>query len=237
MISRKARLRIRRGITGGTWLLILGTLGYLVYLAANGTAIPRRVTPDVAMVHLEHVLPPPPPPPPPPVKQRFVEQARTRVSEAKPMEASRPEEKPAAPAPQNPQSPELAAKGAGAPDAFGLTGNPNGGDYIGGSGGEGTGAGPGGSDAFGWYARLLESRLTELLRRESRLRGVRYRVLVQVWLTADGLVQRVEYISSSGKTDIDRTIQQVVQRMSKLPEPPPKDLPQPIVLRLDSSTG
>lgn len=213
--SRPA-LRIARGV--GT-ALVLGTLAYLVYLAATGTkAVPRRVTPDVPVVHLEHVIPPPPPPPPP--KQKFVEQPKDKT----PQDQPKTPEEPAPPAP-----PALATTAAGPPDAFGLQGRPDGGDYIGGPGGNGNGAG--GGSMYGWYAQMLQERVKALLRKDRRLSGERYRVDVQVWLSRDGAVERTAYLGTSGSASLDQTIAEDLK--ARLPEPP-AGLPQPIVMRLTS---
>lgn len=225
----KVNLSARQIRAGALWLLVICALAYLLYLAATGTtAIPRKVTPDVATVRLEHVLPPPPPPPPP--QEKFVEQPKIKTPEVKPLEAPQPQKPPAPAGPAStPGPPALAARGEGPSDAFGLGGNPNGGDYVGGGGGGG-----GGGSAYGWYAQLLEARIAELLRREGRLHGVRYHVLVQLWMSADGSVQRAEFISPTGKADVDRAIQDTLKGMARLPEPPPAGMPEPVRMDLSS---
>lgn len=227
-VPSKARFRARHFRAVALWVLMLGAVAYLLYLAATGTAaMPRKVTPDVATVRLEHVLPPPPVPPPP--QQKFIEQPKIKTPQVKPLETPQPEKPPAPAGPASaPGPPALAARGEGPADAFGLGGNPNGGDYIGGGGGGG------GGSAFGWYAQMLEARVAENLRRERRLHGVRYHVLVELWLSADGNVQRTEFISATGKADVDRTIQEVLKGMARLPEPPPAGMPEPVQMDLVS---
>lgn len=230
--SAKARLRARQLTAASIWVLILGALVYLLYLAATGTAVvPRKVTPDVAQVHLEHVLPPPPPPPPP--KQKFVEQPKDKTQAAKTPEqpAPRPQQAPAPPGPKAPASaPALAAQGQGPADSFGLTGgDPNGRDYVGGGGGGG------GGSAFGDYAAMLELRVREQLSKDRRLRGVHYRVYIEVWITPDGHVQRSQYIGGSGKSEVDRDIQESLRNMARLTQPLPEAMPQPIVMHLTST--
>lgn len=227
-VPPKTRFSVRQLKVGALWALVLAAVAWLLYLAATGTkAIPRKVAPDVATVRLEHVLPPPPPPPPPP-PQKFVEQPKIKTPEAKPIQTPQPDKPPAPAGPSNPGPPALAARGEGPADAFGLGGNPNGGDFIGGGGGGG------GGSAFGWYAQLLEARVAELLRRERRLHGVRYHVLAALWLSADGSVQRAELVSATGKLDVDRAIQEALKGMARLPEPPPAGMPEPVQMDLAS---
>ena len=229
-VSAKASFRARQLTAALICVLMLGALAYLLYLAATGTAVvSRKVTPDVAQVHLEHVLPPPPPPPPPP-KQKFVAQPKDKTQAFKTPEqpTPRPQQSPSPPGPKTPAtSPALATQGQGPPDSFGLTGDPNGRDYVGGGGG--------GGSAFGDYAAMLELRVREQLSRDRRLRGVHYHVYIEVWITPDGHVQRSQYIGGSGKADVDRNIQESLRTMARLTQPLPEAMPQPIVMHLSST--
>lgn len=227
------RLAARRLGPSALGLLVIASLAYLLYLAATGTTVkPKRLVEEMTVVRIVEPVPPKPPEIP---KQKFVEQPKVQPQETRPMET--PVEAPTPPAPtpkagpSEPAAPaQLAAQGEGPSDSFALTGNPGGADLGGGGGGGG-----GGGSAFGWYAQLLESRVTAALRRERRLKGVHYRVFIQIWVSPSGAVQRTEYISTSGKADVDRTIQETFKGLGQLPEPPPAGMPQPIVLRLDSN--
>jgi periplasmic protein TonB len=213
-----------RGIAVGlaTAAVLIG-LGVLIYRIFTGTtSVPRKTVPDVVQLKL---IPPPPPPPPPPPK--MVEQPKMKQPELKPQQVV--ENHPPSPkAPTPPGPPALDVKGQGPSDSFGLQGNPGGGDFLGGGGG-------GGGSRFGWYAALIEGRAREALQKERRLIGARYQVAVRMWLSSDGVPQRVELIGSTGKTDTDRLLQEVLQGIGKLPQPPPQDMPQPVILQVSTS--
>lgn len=142
------------------------------------------------------------------------------------------ENKPPSPKPSPSNAPPpgplaLDAKGQGAPDAFALGGNPGGADYAGGGGG--------GGSRFGWYSTLIKNHVEDTLRQQARLRRARYRVAVQVWLDGQGQPVRVELMESTGAADLDELLKRALQGMSRMPEAPPADLPQPVVMEVGSS--
>jgi TonB family protein len=206
-------------------LLVVVALGVIVWRIASGPAsLPKRTVPDVVQLRL--VPPPPPPPPPPPQQPKLIEPPKVQQQQFK-AEQPMPDNKPPSPHPEAPPGPPaLEGPGQGAPDGFGLAGGGNG-SFGGGDGG--------GGSRFGWYAQLIKSRAQESLQKQRRLNGHRYRVNVQLWLASDGTTQRVELISSTGKTDIDQMIREALGAMPKLPEPPPPDMPEPVVMEVSSS--
>lgn len=218
-VQRRQLLQI-----GVAMLFMLG-LGYLLYWVSHGQSVmARKVVPDV--VQLKLMEPPPPPPPPPPPK--MVEQPKMReLVERQPTPV---ENKPLPPKLNNAAPPPgplaLDAKGQGPSDDFGLGGRPGGSDLLGGGGG--------GGSPYGWYASMLEGRLQDLLQHQRRLHGSRYDVAVSLWLGPDGTLQRVELVGSSGKPDVDQNLDQALQKMPRLPQPP-QGMPQPIVLQVSSS--
>lgn len=132
-----------------------------------------------------------------------------------------------APRPDN-SPPALDVKGQGPGDAFGLEGHPGGGDFLGGGGG-------GGGSPFGAYTGLFEGRARDALQKQRKLLGFRYRVPVEVWLSADGAPERVELLGSTGNPETDSLVREGLLKMNKMPEPPPKGMPEPIVIQVSSS--
>lgn len=127
-----------------------------------------------------------------------------------------------------PGPPALDIKGQGPSDAFGLEGKPGGGEFLGGGGG-------GGGSRFGWYAAIIQGRAREALQKQRKLIGTRYQVGVQLWLSADGVPERIELINSTGKQDVDQLLRDVLLGLGKLPQPPPKDMPEPVILQVSTS--
>lgn len=223
--GRKVLLR-ELGLSLGAALLLIG-LVVLIYRILTGTeALPKKAVPDVVTLRLVQLPPPPPPPPPPP---KMVEQPKLKEPEFKPeqpVENRPPTPKQAAnPAPKGP--PALDVKGGGPGDAFNLAGHPGGQPFGGG--------GSGGGSRFGWYAALIQLHARETLQKQSQLHGSRYKVVVQVWLSPDGHPERVELVNSTGKSDVDQTLKRALEAMSRIPQPPPQDMPEPVILQVSSS--
>lgn len=226
MAAGKLRLTLRiAGVAAA--VLLLAAIGWLIYrLIAGHSAPPRKTVPEVVQLRL--LVPPPPPPPPPPPQPKMVEQPKLKepaVKPEQPMEKAEP--KPASPPPG---PPSLDAKGQGAGDAFGLGGSPGGSDYLGGGGGGG-----GGGSKYGWYAAMIQGHVQGVLQKQAVLQRARFRIGVQIWLTPDGRPERVELIGSAGGAELDRLLKESLLRMPRLPQAPPQDLPQPVVLQVSSS--
>lgn len=202
-------------------LLVVALLGWGMWKLATGSQQPQRKTvPQVTQLQL---IKPPPPPPPPPPKQKIEEVEKPQPEFKTVTPDNRPPE-PKAEAPPGP--PALDAQGDGPGDAFGLQGRPGGSDFGGGGGGGGT--------AWGWYATLLQQRVQEAVQKQRRFKGQRFTATLQVWLSADGTPTRVELLKSTGKPEIDQALREAVSQMARPPEMPPKDLPQPALVRVAS---
>jgi TonB family protein len=172
----------------------------------------------------------PPPPPPTPQPQKVVETPSTRV-DLKPMDLPPEAPRPAAPA-AGPLALAEAAEGPG--DGFNLAGNPGGRGLLSGGGlGDGTGTGLGGEDdlarRFGWYYARIASEIEETLRRNKQLTTASVRVELRVWADASGRIERVQLVQSTGRPDLEAALQSVVGL--RLKEPPPPDLPMPMIAR------
>ena len=202
-------------------VLVLGGAAYEAYrLASTDDSSPKRKMVETVTMRL--IAPPPPPPPPPverpPEPQKMMEQPK--IPENKPLD--KPKE-PDAPPPQL----AVDAKGGAGSDSFGLAGRPGGSDLIGGSGGSGGGK-------FGWYAGMIQTQIQQALQKDERLRGGKYRVSLAVWLSTAGKPERVLVTRTTGNRELDELVQQALATMPPLPQAPPRDMPQPVSLRIDA---
>ena len=201
--------------------------GFAFHILGSHSA-PAKVE-HISMVRL---LPPPPPatPPPPPkvepqpTVQPMVEQKQMMEPETKPDKPLKRDEAPKshdkAPGPLG-----LNAKGEGAGDAFGLVGKPGGNGLL----GDGDG---GGGTRWGWYASEVQATIEEALRNNPHTRDASLRVQIKIWPDKNGRIARVDMDGSTGDPTLDSAIKNEVLNGLQLQEPPPADMPLPIVLRL-----
>lgn len=212
--------RLAFSLVGIAVLIGFGSLLYRIFTGVS--AVPRKNVPDVVTLRL--IQPPPPPPPPP----KMVEppKLKTDAMQDKPMEDRPPAPKQAAEKPPE-GPPALDVKGQGPGDEFALAGRPGGSDFLGGGGG-------GGGSRLGWYRALIEGRVQDALQKQRRLSGTRYRADVQMWLSGEGTPAQVELITSTGNADLDKALLAAIRAMPPLPEPPPKEMQQPVVFQVKS---
>jgi protein TonB len=220
-----------RGILGrhraaiGAGVTAMAAIVTAVWFLSHGDSQPTRKVPEIRLVTLQP-LPPPPPPPPPPQQlpqPKMVEQTPMRdpeVKQEKPLDKPKEAPKPEAP-PTGPLG--LDAKGEGPGDAFNLAGRPGGNGLLGGGGG---------GSRWGWYASIVQTQIEEALRENKKTRDATLRIEVRLWSDAGGSIDRVQLLSSTGDSAIDDVIKNEVLAGLKLREPPPKDMPMPIVARL-----
>lgn len=208
---------------------VAATLGVLVLIGCGSWAVIKLWPEGGAPARNERItlvsIPPPPPPPPPPPQQPPPPQPEQKMIEQEPV--NEPEPKPEEPKPAD-EPPALATgvQGNGPADSFGLSGR--GGSLFGkGSGGSGRA-----NSRWGWYAGQIQTKVQEALRSNRRTRSANLRVDVRIWPDINGRVTRAQLASSSGDAAIDRAIQNEVLIGLQLPEPPPQDMPRPIVLRV-----
>jgi len=120
-------------------------------------------------------------------------------------------------------------KGDG-PGIAGLGSSGNGG----GLGGTGLGSGRGGGK-WDSYARQVQSRVSDALRRNRKSRSARFSSLqVRVWPDSTGRISRARLAGSTGDGALDTAIENEVLTGLQLQEPPPQGMPSPIVLRLSA---
>ena len=163
----------------------------------------------------------PPPPPPPPKPQEKPPEPEMKKEEVK-VEQPKPD------APNQSDTPEgkqlgVGAEGGAGGDAFGLVGNKGGRDLL-----------AGGKMAFAFYTNHLQRTLQDELARHKKLKSADYRVIVRVWLSSSGALQRAELAGSSGNGEIDEALRRALAEVPALRDPPPADMPQPIKVRISN---
>jgi TonB family protein len=201
-------------------------VGYVLWTFFDGSPQPqqRQVVNTVTRVQLP---PPPPPPPPPPKADPPPEPAQPRLREPeRPLERVEPQRTPPPPGPA--PAPLGLPEGPGGSNAYGLGAGGDG--TIGGGGGLG-GTGGGGS-RFGGYAASVQSAVQTALQRDERARRGSWRLPVRIWVSADGQVTRLQLVGTTGDAGRDAAVQQALTGL-RVP-PPPADMPQPIVLRINA---
>lgn len=196
-------------------VLVIGVTGALIwvirdFMQAKPETPPRQVAQAVKLIR-----PPPPPPeqppPPPPPEEKIEEPLPQDTPEEAPPDESAPAE-----------TLGLDAEGVAGSDGFGLAAR-RGGREI----------GLGGS-AFGWYTTLLKDSILDVLSEDEKVRRGSYQVTVRVWLTSTGDIERIRLASTSGSRELDTALEQALQKLGRVREAPPLEMPQPITLRIVS---
>jgi len=207
----------------GVIAMLIGSAGYVLMLQ-DDLPPPRQIR-ELTVVN---IVQPPPPPPPPPTQmpeQKMIEQpkmAEPEFQEEKPID--RPKDEPVrdAKSAEPPGPLALDAKAVGPGDVFGLAGKPGGSPYGGGGGGS----------RWGWYASIVQSQIETALRANPKTRNAVMQVQVRLWADGSGRVNRVQLVSSTGNSELDAAIRNDVLGSLMLREPPPKDMPMPMVTRV-----
>lgn len=196
-------------------VLLIGTTAGagIVYLIKS--MIGSSPGPVKQIVQEVRIIRPPPPPevePPPPEVQDEVD-------------VPEPEREPDVA--QNDTPPEgplgLDAEGAAGADGFGLAARKGGRDLL------GSGAG-----AFAAYTGLLKNEILDRLQENKRARSGAYSIVVRLWLSADGRIERVKLASSTGDSELDAAIESALSGIDRVAQAPPIEMPQPVSLRIVS---
>ena len=184
----------------------------------------RREAPKVPMII---PLPPPPPPPPEPEKPKEPETpVEEKVVEPEPTpepEDVKPEEEaPPSPADDlaNPMQIDGDAQAGG--DAF----------NVGAGRGSGMAGGGGGGLGTGTFKQYLAVTLQRLLRDDPQLRRLAFSLQVELWLSAEGELTRVELVKSSGDPRIDAQVLAALRAGPPLKERTPASLTMPVRVSL-----
>ncbi|GKQ53273.1 TonB C-terminal domain-containing protein [Bradyrhizobium sp. Ce-3] len=221
-VERNALLRY--GAVVAVVALFLGGAVYF-FLGHDDLPPPRQVR-DLTIVNVTLPPPPPPPPPQPQPEQKMIEQpkmAEPEFKEEKPVD--KPKDQPAKDA-KNDEPPgplSLDAKPTGPGDLFNLGGKPGGSPY---------GGGGGGGSRWGWYTTIITSQVEAAIRANPKTRNMATQIQVRLWVDGSGHVTRVVLTPSSGNPEIDAALRNEVIGSLTLREPPPKDMPMPVVTRV-----
>ncbi len=222
----------------GAALLAVIALGarWIASNRAEGTP-PRKVM-QFAVVNVQPAQPPKPPPPPPP--QPAAPPKEIDAPQPNRVELNATDIPPPEAAPPSPGAPAagplaLAATGEGPGDAFNLVGNPGGRALLSGGGlGDGSGGGLGRGDAtarYAWYYAKMQPDIEAALRGCKRLSSASVRMELRIWWDASGRITRVQPVRS-GDPAVDAELQTLVGL--RLRQPPPSDVPMPVVMRLNA---
>ncbi len=214
-------------VAGGVLLALIAIAALAMKMFTGQSSTPVKV-PQMTFVKLLPPAPTPTPPPPTqstPRPQEMIEQKQMVEPENKPI---KPDEKPKEESKDNKKPPGplgLNAKGEGNSDSFGLVGRPGGNGLLNGGGG-------GGGTRWGWYANQVQAKIEDALRQNRQTRDAALRVQVRIWADSTGRVTRAQLVGSTGNAAIDSAITNEVLSGLQFQEPPPSDMPMPIVLRL-----
>ena len=211
-------------------LVAVGAIATVVIYVLNDDTPPQKRVSELTIVNIIPPPPPPPPPPqdvpPPPPEPQMIDQPKMvepEIKEEAPVEE--PKEAPpdeGEPPPMGPLGLDQAPEGPG--DQFNLAGNPGGRGFTGGGGG--------GGSRWGWYASIVQQQIESALRANPKTRSIVAQIEVRLWADGAGRVSRVLISPSTGDAAVDAAIRGEVLSGLVLREPPPSDMPMPIVARV-----
>jgi periplasmic protein TonB len=196
-------------------LIVVAVTGALIWmirgLMQDKPEQPKREVAQTVKLIRPPPPPPEPPPPPPPPEEKIEE----------PLPQDTPEDAPPDDAPA--ETLGLDAEGVAGGDGFGLAARPGGRALIG-----------AGGSVFGWYTTMLKDSILDALSADERIRRGSYQVTVRVWVSNSGDVERIALSGSSGDRELDRAIEQALEKLARVREAPPLEMPQPVTLRIVS---
>ncbi len=165
----------------------------------------KKVVQQVTMISL------PPPPPPPEVEPEVQEQEPEVIDK---MDEAMPNEDPG-----EDVSSDLGldAAGSAGDDGFGLAARKGGRGVIGGG-----------------YGALVVQEINALLVDDNRLRSKEYTVVLRLWISPRGTIERYKVDKQTGNELAIKLVTAALSRLGKISEGPPLEIPQPIRLRIKS---
>jgi periplasmic protein TonB len=206
-------------------LTVVGGVMFLLLFHKSETESKRTIT----QVTVLRPPPPPPPPPKPPERPPEPQKIKEEVKIDQPKPVEQPQQAPADAPPQETLGVDAAGSGGG--DGFGLAARQGGRDIttIGNNAG-------GGGLSHSMFANGVARFLAQELARSANLRGADFKVTVQVWLSADGRIERAQIDRGSGDAGLDEQITASVLRIGSYRQSAvPQGLPQPLRIRLTSA--
>ncbi len=168
----------------------------------------KKVVQQVALI-----TPPPPPPSPPPEQEPEVHEPEEddvieEIDEAMPEEGMDDDVG---------NDLGLDAEGTAGGDGFGLVARKGGRGIVGGG-----------------YGALVVQEINALLVDDDRLKSKEYTVILKLWISETGEIERYKIQHKSGDEAVEAMLQTALARLGSVSEGPPLELPQPIRLRIKS---
>ncbi len=230
MSGKKKSLRSRLPVIAGLLFMALFTAG-VIWLVKG--FIDNAEPPEKTRVQkISLVKPPPPKPEEKPPEPEKVEQEQPKQDEVQ-MDAPPTPDQPKDEGPPPGEQLGLDADGSGSGDGFGLAARKGGRDITTLGGGPKQTGNP-----WGWYDAILNdavnSAFQKALGRESALKDKNYKVIVKIWIDADGKVERAALVDSTGDVRADEVLKDALRGMRALREGPPAGMPQPVKIRVTS---
>jgi len=191
-------------------VVLIAALIYVAFLFLDAdTDTPQRKK----VVQQITIIAPPPPPPPPPEQEPEIQEPEeeTVVDE---MDEAMPEE-----GMDEDVGNDLGldADGSAGGDSFGLLARKGGRGIVGGG-----------------YGALIVQEINSMLVDDDRLRHKEYTVILQLWISDTGDIQRYKIDEKSAESDVIEMIRSALVRLGSVSSGPPLELPQPIRLRIRS---
>jgi protein TonB len=191
-------------------LVIAAAVAVVVYVLKGASGAAPSQKRQVTKI----MLPDTPPPPPPPKEEPKPIKETKEVKVEAPKQADLP--------PSEQLKMEGQAGEGESPFAAGTVSR----DYIGGT------VGGGGGMQFAWFGNALQRHIQDELARNRKVKLGDYRVTVNVWIGADGVIRRAELAGSTGNADTDRALRAALTDLGPMRTAVPENLPQPIKLRI-----
>lgn len=202
-------------------ILVLGGIGYGVKSLFSGGAPQKKAVTTVKL------LPDTPPPPPPPPKEPPKEQPKDQPKEVK----VEPQPKPVESPPAEQLKMEGAAGDGPSPFAAGTVKD----EYKGGDVKTVTIGKPDSSRIDRYAAAMhttLGAKVERKLEEDKSIPEGDYRVVVNIWIRADGSFERCVLVKGTGNKPVDATISKALEDLPPMEEPPPENMPRPAKIEL-----
>ncbi len=197
-----------------TIMIVVVLVAALIYVAFlfldTDTDAPQR---KKVVQQITIIAPPPPPPLPPPEQEPEIQEPEEEavideMDEAMPEEGMDEDVG---------NDLGLDADGSAGGDSFGLLARKGGRGIVGGG-----------------YGALIVQEINSMLVDDDRLRHKEYTVILQLWISDTGDIQRYKIDEKSAGNEVIKMIESALVRLGSVSSGPPLELPQPIRLRIRS---
>ncbi|MGZ4959660.1 MAG: energy transducer TonB family protein [Methylomonas sp.] len=216
-MTQKKHMRVHVPRIIGGLLIVVAT--YFIVKSISDLLGQKPAKNEKKIQPITLMKPPPPPPPPPKVETPPPPEVKQKIEEPEP----EPEPMPDTPPDEAPaRDLGLDAEGSAGSDGFGLAARKGGNGLF------------GGGNPFAYYGNLVKNDILKELNNHNELRRKGYTVIVKIWLSADGAVERFEMAKGSNDAEIDEILSRSLDKFKKVAEPPPPGMQQPIKLKISS---